>query len=84
MSKRTFEEIRAIILISLLEGRKTINELANDAGINWRTTSKHLIYLIGMGFVTEVFNSPYVRIFEITDKGKTKAEEIKGGREKKE
>lgn len=82
MVKRTFEEIRFNLLMSLTEGRKTINELAKDAGVNWRTTSNHLVYLIGLGLVTEVFNSPYVRIFELTEKGKAKVEELKDGRKK--
>ncbi len=70
MTKRSFEEIRNLLLIELSKGKKTLNQLAKDSGINWKTTDNHLTYLIGKGLALEVFNSPYVRIFEITDKGK--------------
>lgn len=76
MSKRTFEEIRNAMVIELAKGRSTINDLAKKAGINWKTTQNHLVYLVGMGLATEVFNSEYVRIFEITEKGKTHAEKL--------
>jgi predicted transcriptional regulator len=67
--KRTFLEIRKIILFSLSSGQKNINELADTAGVNWRTTRNHLIYLIGMGYVKEVISTPQVRIIEITQYG---------------
>ena len=69
-SKRTFSDIRSNILISLSEGQKTINQLANDAGINWKTVSNHLIHLLGKGFVNEVLSTPYVRVFELSEHGK--------------
>lgn len=68
--KRTFEEIRELILVELVKGKKTLNQLAKGAGVNWKTTDNHLTYLIGKGLVIEVFNSPYVRIFELTERGK--------------
>ena len=76
MAKRTFQELRNLILIQLYRSKKTINELANDAGVNWKTTELHLTYLVGKGLVTEVFASPYARIFEITEKGKQLVDEI--------
>jgi len=69
-SKRTFLQLREKILINLLNGRKTINQIANDAGINWKTVEKHLTYLIGKRLVEEIFSSEYVRIFELTEYGK--------------
>lgn len=68
-AKRKFSEIRRALLFSLTSGQKNINELAEAAGVNWRTTRNHLIYLIGMGYVREVINTPQVRIFEITQFG---------------
>jgi len=68
--KRTFEEIRELILVELAKGKRTLNQLAKESGINWKTTDNHLTYLIGKSLVIEVFNSPYVRIFELTEKGK--------------
>ena len=67
--KRKFSEIRHALLFSLTRGQKNIHELADAAGVNWRTTRNHLIYLIGMGYVREVINTPQVRIFEITQFG---------------
>lgn len=74
--KRTFTVIRESMLLELLRGQKTINKLASSADVNWKTTQNHLIYLIGMGYVTEVFNSPYVRIFALTEKGQAYAKQL--------
>ena len=68
--KRTFIEIRNSILLSLASGQKTINQISNEAQINWKTVQHHLVYLVGKGLVREVFNSAYVRIFELTAFGK--------------
>ncbi|HLC78481.1 MAG TPA: PAS domain S-box protein [Candidatus Nanoarchaeia archaeon] len=75
--KRTFEEIRKLILFTLVAGKKTINQISNASDINWRTVEKHLTYLIGKKFVEEIFSSEYVRIFELTDNGKNLVERIK-------
>ena len=75
--KRSFEVIRNAMLIELAKGQKTINDLAKSSGVNWKTTQNHLVYLVGMGFAKEVFNSPYVRIFEITEKGMERARQLK-------
>jgi len=64
--KRTFAEIRDLIFLTLESGKKTINQISNESGINWRTVEKHLTYLIGKKLVNEVFSSEYVRIFELT------------------
>ena len=69
-SKRTFEEIRNLILITLATGQKTINQIATDSEVNWKTVTNHLVYLQGRMLVKEVFTSPYVRIFELTAFGK--------------
>lgn len=68
--KRTFIKIRNSILLSLASGQKTINQISNETQINWKTVERHLIYLIGKGWVREAFSSAYVRIFELTAFGK--------------
>ena len=68
--KRTFIEIRNSILLSLASGQKTINQISNEAEINWKTVERHLIYLIGKGWAREVFSSAYVRVFQLTAFGK--------------
>lgn len=68
--KRTFKELRQAILSDLLQGRKTVNQLAKDAGINWKTVDNHLIWLKGRGFIRDVFVSSYVKIYELTDEGR--------------
>ena len=69
-SKRTFKDIRKEILICMSKGQMTINEVSNCAKINWKTVNNHLVYLTGRGLVREVFNSAYVRIYELTEEGK--------------
>ncbi len=76
-SKRTFSELRDIILFTLAKGKMTINHIATESGINWRTVEKHLTYLIGKRLVQELFSSEYVRIFELTEEGKKFTYEIK-------
>ena len=68
-SKRKFNELREIILRSLSEGQKTINQLSSETGINWKTVDNHLAYIVGKGYAKEIFSSRFVRIFEITEKG---------------
>lgn len=77
MEKRTFEEIRHLLLLELSKGKKTLNQLAKESGINWKTTDNHITYLIGKGLAEEIFSSPYVRIFEITEKGMDYAKLLK-------
>jgi len=69
-SKRTYSEIRLKLLKTLSKGQQSLNELSRNSKINWRTCSNHLIILIGLELVEEVFSSKYVRIFKITEKGK--------------
>lgn len=76
-SKRTFYELRNEIVISLSKGKMTINQLALDSGINWKTVEKHLTHLIGKKLVAEIFSSEYVRVFELSDRGREHVEEIK-------
>ncbi len=74
-SKRTFKIIRELILLTLDQNKKTINQIANNSGINWRTVEKHLTFLIGKKLVSEIFSSEYVRIFELTEFGKKDLQE---------
>lgn len=71
--KRTFRELRHTILIALLSGQQTTNQISIRTGINWRTVEAHLTFLIGKGLVTEVLKSEYVRIFKLTDVGQQHA-----------
>jgi len=73
--KRTFSDLRTEILKALARGQKTVNKISSETGINWKTVDNHLIYLIGKGLVSVVFSSPYVKIFEISEKGKQKIKE---------
>ena len=70
MKKRRFQELRDSIL-NLIKNKKefTLNQIARSAKINWKTVDNHITYLIGRGFVKEVFSSPYVRIVQITERG---------------
>jgi len=74
--KRKFSDLRELILVTLSKGKKTLNTLAGESGVNWKTTDRHLTYLMGKGLVVEVFSSPYARIFELTEKGKEFVEKI--------
>lgn len=68
--KKKFIEIRKLILDNLKDGQKTVNKISAETGINWKTVDNHIIYLIGRGFVKEVFVSQYVKIFELSERGK--------------
>ena len=76
-SKRTFYELRNELIITLSKGKMTINQIAIESGINWRTVEKHLTYLIGKKLASEVFSSEYVRVFELTEEGYKCVEELK-------
>ena len=67
--KRRYSKIRRALLKTLAAGQKNTSELATISKVNWKTTRNHLIFLIGMGYVRRVFDSPQVRIIEITEKG---------------
>jgi len=69
--KRTFKDIRTSILICLSSGKHTINEISFKTKINWKTVELHLTYLVGRRLVNEVVSSKYVRIFELSEDGKT-------------
>ncbi len=68
--KRTFKELRKKILKDLAIGQKTVNQISSETSINWKTVDNHLIHLVGRGFAREVFVSRYVKIYEITERGK--------------
>lgn len=75
--KRTFDVIRDIVLLTIGDDKKTINQISTDSGVNWRTVEKHLTYLIGKKLVSEIFSSEYVRIFELTKYGMEHVENVK-------
>ena len=70
--KRTYVDIRKRILKAIDGKQKTISEISKLSKVNWKTVQRHLIFLKGAGLIVETFSSPYVRIFEITEKGKEK------------
>ena len=69
--KRTFKDLRTSILICLSSGQHTINEISYKTRINWKTVELHLTYLVGRRLVNEVLSSRDVRIFELSEDGKT-------------
>ncbi len=73
--KRTFGELRYLLLRTMLSGQQTTNQVSLKSGINWRTVEAHLGFLIGKGLVVEVLKSEYVRIFKLTPEGEMKASE---------
>ena len=70
--KRTFSELRQLILRELSRGQQTINQLSLKTGINWRTVEAHLDFLAGKGDVQEVLSSEYVRIFRLSEQAESK------------
>ena len=82
MSKRKFGELRDLILKNLGSAKKTVNQISGETGINWKTVDNHLIFLVGKQMVNIVFSSPYVKIFELGEKGKEYLE-VKKGKKKR-
>lgn len=68
--KRTFDVLRKRILKTMGNSQKTVNQISTESSINWKTVDNHIIHLIGKGYVKVVFESKYVKIYEISDKGK--------------
>ena len=81
MEKRSFAYIRKVILNSLLSDNTTINSISKSSNINWKTCENHLTYLCGRGLVSEVFSSDYVRMFQLTKKGKFYLEQSKDNKD---
>ncbi len=75
-ARRKYAHLRSLILKTFVAGQKTVNQVATETGINWRTVDNHVVYLTGRGFLREVFVSRYVKIYEITDRGRSA---LKGG-----
>ena len=73
MQKRTFDILRKKILHAMKEGQKTVNQISTESGINWKTVDRHIVHLIGKGFVSIVFESRYVKIYELSEKGSEEA-----------
>ncbi|MBI4150709.1 hypothetical protein HY492_01145 [Candidatus Woesearchaeota archaeon] len=69
MAKRKYSQLRPLILKAFLKDQKTVNQVATETGINWRTVDNHLIYLTGKGHLKAIFISAFVKIYAITDKG---------------
>jgi predicted transcriptional regulator len=69
--KRTYEVLQFSILSALKAGPVSVNDLATKSGINWNTTRRQLVLLKGNDLVREVFAHPRLRIYELTEKGRT-------------
>ena len=69
-TKRTFSYLRHLILIALLKGPQTINQISINSGINWKTAENHLTHLTGKGLIALLYQTPYLKIYQLTDKGK--------------
>ncbi len=65
MARKTFDDIRKLILQDLKQGERTVNEIAESTGLTWRTVDNHLVYLVGKGIVEPVFVSSYVKIYRL-------------------
>ena len=70
IARRTFSDLRRAILISLASGQKTVNQISRHTKINWRSVVIHINYLVEKGLIKNVVNSPYVKIFELSETGK--------------
>lgn len=68
VKKKTFQQIRKLILKDLRGGHRTVNQIADNTSLTWRTVDNHLIYLIGKGKVEPVFVSKYVKIFQLKER----------------
>lgn len=75
--KRTFSIIRNMILFELYKGEKTINQVAINTNINWKTVEKHLVHLVGKKQAQEIFTSKFVRIFGISELGKKQVDDLR-------
>ncbi|MBI2546800.1 hypothetical protein HYV81_06500 [Candidatus Woesearchaeota archaeon] len=76
MPKRTFDYLRLCIIYTLYEKEKTINSIATETGINWKTVELHLTYLMGRKLVDEVHHSEYARIFALSAQGREFADKF--------
>lgn len=76
-SKRTFLYLRHLILIALLKGPQTINQISINSGINWKTAENHLTHLTGKGLIALLYQTPYLKIYQLTDKGRQYLEYVK-------
>ncbi len=71
--KRTFKEIRKDILINLGSEVCSINYISKNINVNWRTVEKHLVYLVGRGYVEKIYSCEYVRLLKRTESGEALA-----------
>lgn len=68
-TRRSFADIRFDLLQAISTGRTTVNDLSKRTEINWKTVDNHLIYLCGRGWAEKVYDSPNIKIFDITQEG---------------
>ncbi|MFH1316131.1 MAG: winged helix-turn-helix domain-containing protein [Candidatus Woesearchaeota archaeon] len=82
-AKRSFSYLRHLILIALLDGTQSINQVSNNSGINWKTVENHMPYLVGKGFVNTLHRSNYLTLCELTEKGRKYLDFLKKRYQKK-
>ncbi|MBI4146899.1 ArsR family transcriptional regulator [Candidatus Woesearchaeota archaeon] len=68
--RKTYPEIRQLILNEFSKGERTVNQIAAKTGLTWRTVDGHLIHLIGTGKIEPVFLSEYVKIYRLKEEGR--------------
>ncbi len=69
MERRDYLTIRLLILLTLSNKEKSVNQIAHDTKINWRTVAKHLQHLAKQGLVQQYYFAQQLKIYEITDTG---------------
>ena len=77
LQKRTFSYLRHLILLNLNTGPQSINQISINSGINWKTVENHLIHLIGKELVKISLRTTFLKIYELTDKGRAYLDFVK-------
>lgn len=67
--KRTFEELRSLILLALRKNNLTKNQISAKTGIRWEVVSHQLVTLRGLGYVDIFFEHEKMTIYTMTKDG---------------
>ena len=65
--KKTSEEIKSSILMSLKDGPKSVTEISESINSNWITVEEYLKKLKEDGEVIEIVSSPKMKVYRRTD-----------------
>jgi predicted transcriptional regulator len=69
VERRDYLTIRLLILLTLSNKEKSVNQIAHDTKINWRTVAKHLEHLTQQGLTQQYYFAQQLKIYALTDKG---------------